>query len=218
MRLRSITQPVDPNFFEDSNRASHCGLPIDYRSTGLMKFLRIALVLCAGLAAVVASAHGIGSPASGTRIPAWGDTPAPLFSLNVGPYRGVWAVDEGRVIETYSEGDNVVSRGATSVRSGVGADAVLSFGYVGGFGPPEATVDYAQLSGQAGEHVTGVRVVSASGVTTTATLVDGIWGALWGASNAQDDWGHPVTIEFDTATGTHEVTSDEVDVFTSAAQ
>lgn len=54
-------------------------------------------------------------------------------------------------------------------------------------------------------------VVSAAGVTTTADLADGVWGAVWVSGGHADEYG-AATIEYDTSTGTRTVSTDAVDV------
>jgi hypothetical protein len=136
---------------------------------------------------------------------------SPLVSQEASGYRGEWAVSGGSVQEAFEKDGIVISTGSTGLRSGLAADRVLSFGYVAGFGDPVSGTDYSQLSGQAGEDVTAVRVVSASGVTTTADLADGVWGAVWVSGDHADEHG-AATIEYDTPTGTTTVSTDAVDV------
>jgi hypothetical protein len=130
---------------------------------------------------------------------------SPTVSAQTGEYIGKWALAGGSLEESFEEGGVVVSTGRASLRGGIAADSVSSFGYVGGYN------QYAQLSGQAGDAVTSVRVVSASGVVTTADLADGIWGAVWLAGADPDEYGE-ATIEFDTADGTKTASTDDVDV------
>lgn len=136
---------------------------------------------------------------------------SPVVSQDAAGYRGAWAVEGGSLVESFEKDGTVISTGSTSLLDGLAADSVASFGYVAGFGDPVAGVAYAQLSGQAGADVTAVRIVSASGVDTTADLADGVWGAVWLAGDDADEYG-AATIEFDTAAGTTTVSTDEVDV------
>ncbi|GAB2983380.1 hypothetical protein [Frigoribacterium salinisoli] len=136
---------------------------------------------------------------------------APLVSQEAAGYEGRWGVVGGSLQESFEKDGVVVSTGSTSLRTGLADDEVVSFGYVAGFGDPVTGEDHAQLSGQAGSDVTSVRVVSASGVTTTADLAEGVWGAVWVAGDDPDEHG-AATIEFDTAAGTTTVSTDSVDV------
>jgi len=140
---------------------------------------------------------------------------APLLSQQVGEYEGSWQIADGVLREAFVEDGVVVSTGTTSLRPGLAADEVLSFGFVAGYGDPVTGNDYAQLSGQAGAGVTAVRVVSASGVVTSASLVDGIWGAVWRAGDDAAEYGSAV-LEFDTAAGTGTVSTDDVDAIATA--
>ncbi|OUE09870.1 hypothetical protein CMsap09_13060 [Clavibacter michiganensis] len=117
----------------------------------------------------------------------------------------------GALEESFEKDGVMISTGSTGLRAGLAADSVISFGYVAGFGDLLSGEDYAQLSGQAGADVTAVRVISASGVVTEADLADGVWGAVWLAWGADDEYG-TATLEFDTAAGTTTVTTDAVDV------
>ncbi|PZE61845.1 hypothetical protein [Curtobacterium sp. MCBD17_021] len=135
----------------------------------------------------------------------------PLVSQEASGYRGTWAVSGGSLQEAFEQDGVVISTGTTGLRSGLDAEQVVSFGYVAGFGDPVSGVDHSQLSGQAGADVTAVRVVSASGVTTTADLADGVWGAVWVSGSDADEHGR-ATIEYDTPTGTRTVSTDAVDV------
>jgi len=132
-------------------------------------------------------------------------------SQSVGAYEAKWAVENGQVIQSFAEDGILVSTGTGALEENVTADGVISFGFVAGFESAATGENYAQLSGQAGTNVTGVRVTSASGVVTAAALVDGIWGAVWDAGDEALEYG-AATIEFDTVDGTHRVSTDDVDV------
>ncbi len=136
---------------------------------------------------------------------------SPLVSQSVGAYEGKWAVQGGTLVESFQENGQVVSTGSTSLRTGVPADQIISFGYVAGFGSAATGQNYAQLSGQAGVEVTAVRVISASGTVTEAKLADGIWGAVWLAGSNPGEYG-AATLEFDTPKGTRSVSTTDVDV------
>lgn len=171
-------------------------------------------------ASVVALATGVAAVTTAAASPTASGTPvedrlapvaAPVISQDADGYLGTWAVEGGSLVESYEKDGTVVSTGSSGLRGDLGADDVVSFGYVAGFGDPATGVAYAQLSGQAGPEVTGVRVVSASGVETEAALADGVWGAVWVAGDDADEYG-AATIEVDTAAGTRTVSTDEVDV------
>jgi len=136
-----------------------------------------------------------------------------LFTQTVGDYEGRWAVEDGWVIQSFEEGDTLVSTGSSPLEE-VAADSVISFGFVGGFESEATGKVYAQLTGQAGPDVTAMRVESASGVVTDAALVDGIWGAVWAAGDESVEYG-AATIEFDTVGGTQQVSTDDVDAIAS---
>ena len=165
-----------------------------------------AVTLAAGLAAVTTAAA---SPSAVEEPLA--PVSSPLVSQDAAGYEGRWAVEGGSLVESFEKDGTVISTGSTSLHDGLPADGVVSFGFVAGFGDPVTGVDYAQLSGQAGTDVTAVRVVSASGVETTADLADGVWGAVWLAGDDADEYG-AATIEVDTAAGTTTVSTDTVDV------
>ncbi|WP_159620710.1 hypothetical protein, partial [Arthrobacter zhaoguopingii] len=136
---------------------------------------------------------------------------SPLVSQSVANYEGKWAVQGGTLVESFQENGEVVSTGSTSLRTGLPADQIISFGYVAGFGSAATGQNYAQLSGQAGEDVTAVRVISASGTVTETTLADGIWGAVWLAGSNPGEYS-AATLEFDTPAGTRTVSTIDVDV------
>jgi hypothetical protein len=176
-----------------------------------------ALLVATGLAAVTtaAAAPSAPSPVSSSSTASAEDqltaVATPLLSQQADGYQGKWAIEGDTLEESFEQDGVVVSTGTTSLRDGLAADEVVSFGYVAGFGDPDTGAQHAQLSGQAGADVTAVRVVSASGVTTSATLVDGIWGAVWTAGESADDYG-PATLQVDTPAGTTTVSTDQVDV------
>ncbi|NII52131.1 hypothetical protein [Frigoribacterium endophyticum] len=175
-----------------------------------------ALLVASGVAAVTTAAAAPSSPATSVedRLTA---VATPLLSQQADGYQGKWAVQGDILAESFEKDGVVVSTGTTSLRDGLGTDEVVSFGYVAGFGDPDTGAQHAQLSGQAGRDVTAVRVVSASGTTTPATLVDGIWAAVWTAGYSSDEYG-PATLEVDTAAGTTTVATDEVDVVAAEQQ
>jgi hypothetical protein len=173
-----------------------------------------ALLAATGLAAVTTAAAAPSTVSSSSTASAEDQLTAvatPLLSQQAHGYQGKWAVEGGTLEESFDQDGVVVSTGTTSLRDGLAADEVVSFGYVAGFGDPDTGAQHAQLSGQAGADVTAVRIVSASGVTTPATLVDGIWGAVWTAGDSADEYG-PATLEVDTPAGTTTVSTEEVDV------
>jgi hypothetical protein len=139
---------------------------------------------------------------------------SPLITQDAAGYQGRWTIEGGAVKESFQRDGVIISTGSSSLRSGLAADSIVSFGYVAGFGDLDSGEDYAQLSGQAGTDVTAVRVVSASGVETEADLADGIWGAVWLAGDDAEEYG-AATLEFDTAVGTTTVSTDVVDVIAS---
>lgn len=165
-----------------------------------------ALALATGLVATTTAAASAATvderPSSVT---------APLVSQHAAGYQGTWTVAGGALEESFEKEGIIISTGSTSLREGLASDQVISFGYVAGFGDPVTGEDYSQLSGQAGSDVTAVRVISASGITTPAGLVDGVWGAVWVSGDSADEHG-AATIEFDTAIGTTTVSADSVDV------
>lgn len=175
-----------------------------------MKKIRTAAAL-----SVLTLAAGVATMTTAAAAPDAAEQPvpvaAPLVSQQAAGYEGRWAVEGGSLRESFTKDGVVVSTGTTALRDGLAADDVVSFGYVAGFGDPTTGEEYAQLSGQAGGDVTAVRVVSASGVTTTADLADGVWGAVWVAGDDADEHG-AATIEVDTAAGTTTVSTDAVDV------
>lgn len=173
-------------------------------------------VRTAAIVSTVALAAGLAAVTTAAASPSAVEDPlapvsSPLLTQDAAGYQGTWAVEGGALVESFEKDGTVLSTGSTSLLEGLAADSVASFGYVAGFGDPLTGVDYAQLSGQAGTDVTSVRVVSASGVETTADLADGVWGAVWLAGDDADEYG-AATIEFDTAAGTTTVSTDEVDV------
>jgi hypothetical protein len=179
-----------------------------------------ALLVATGLAAVTTAAAAPSAPSavsSSSTASAEDQLTAvatPLLSQQAHGYQGKWAVEGGTLEESFDQDGVVVSTGTTSLRDGLAADEVVSFGYVAGFGDPDTGAQHAQhaqLSGQAGADVTAVRVVSASGVTTSATLVDGIWGAVWTAGDSADEYG-PAVLQVDTVAVPAGVSTDEVDV------
>jgi len=173
-----------------------------------------ALLVATGLAAVTTAAAAPSAvPSNPTARVENQLTPVitPLLSQQAGGYQGKWAVEGGTLKESFEKDGVVVSIGTTSLRDGLAADEVVSFGYVAGFGDPNTDEQHAQLSGQAGADVTAVRVVSATGTTTPATLIDGIWAAVWTAGGSSDEYG-PATLQVDTAAGTTTVSTDQVDV------
>jgi hypothetical protein len=173
-----------------------------------------ALLVATGLAVVTTAAAAPSAVSSGSIAPAEDQVTAvatPLLSQQADGYQGKWAIEGDTLEESFEQDGVVVSTGTTSLRNGLAADEVVSFGYVAGFGDPDTGAQHAQLSGQAGADVTAVRVVSASGVTTSATLVDGIWGAVWTAGESADEYG-PAVLQVDTPAGTATVSTDEVDV------
>ncbi|WP_108249420.1 hypothetical protein [Planctomonas deserti] len=142
---------------------------------------------------------------------------APLLTQKVGDYEGSWQIADGVLQESFVEDGVVVSTGTTTLQPELAADQILSFGFVAGYGNAATGDDYAQLSGQAGTGVTAVRVVSASGVVTSASLVDGVWGAVWRAGADADEYG-AAELQFDTAAGTVTVSTDDVDVIAAAQE
>lgn len=136
---------------------------------------------------------------------------APLLVQDAGGYQGKWKIDGDTLEESFELDGTTISNGTSSLRSGLPADDVLSFGYVAGFADAETGEKYAQLSGQAGSNVIAVRVISASGVSTDAQLSDGVWGAVWLAGDDADEYG-AAQIEVSTSTGTTTVSTDTVDV------
>jgi hypothetical protein len=136
---------------------------------------------------------------------------APLITQDAAGYQGTWTIQGGALEESFQKDGVIISTGSTSLRAGLAADGIVSFGYVAGFGDRDSGEDYAQLSGQAGADITAVRVISASGVTTEADLADGVWGAVWLAGDDADEYG-AATLEIDTPTGTTTVSTDAVDV------
>jgi hypothetical protein len=135
----------------------------------------------------------------------------PLITQDAAGYQGTWTIEGGTLEESFEKDGLIISTGSSSLRTGLAADGIVSFGYVAGFGDPDSGEEYAQLSGQAGADVTAVRVISASGVETEADLADGIWGAVWLAGDDADEYG-AATLEFDTAAGTTTASTDDVDV------
>jgi hypothetical protein len=173
-----------------------------------------ALLVATGLAAVTTAAAAPSAVSSGSTASAEDQLTAvatPLLSQQADGYQGKWAIEGDTLEESFEQDGVVVSAGTTSLRDGLAADEVVSFGYVAGFGDPDTGAQHAQLSGQAGADVTAVRIVSASGVTTPATLADGIWGAVWTADGSADEYG-PATLQVDTPAGTTTVSTDQVDV------
>lgn len=168
-----------------------------------------ALSLAAGLATVtVVTTAASAAPSAEPTLPAM---EAPLLSQSAGPYTGKWKVAGGSLEESFELDGATIANGTTALRGDVAADQVVSFGYVAGFADAATGAAYAQLSGQAGSDVTGVSVVSASGVRTAATLVDGVWGAVWPAGDSTDEFG-AARIEVSTPAGTTTVSTDDVDV------
>jgi hypothetical protein len=165
-----------------------------------------AFTLATGLATVTTAA-ALPAAVDATLAP----ISAPLVSQDAAGYQGKWAIEGATVVESFEKDGIVISAGSTSLREGLTANSIVSFGFVGGFGDPTTGENYAQLSGQAGAGVTAVRIISASGVETAADLVDGVWGAVWVAGDHADEYG-AATIEFDTAEGTTTVSTDAVDV------
>lgn len=173
-----------------------------------------ALLVASGLAAVTTAAAAPSAVPSSSAVSVEDQLTAvatPLLSQQADGYQGKWAVQGGTLEESFEKDGVVVSTGTASLRDGLAADEVVSFGYVAGFGDPDTGEQHAQLSGQAGTDVTAVRVVSASGTTTPATLVDGIWAAVWTAGDSADEYG-AATLQVDTAAGTTTVSTDDVDV------
>jgi hypothetical protein len=179
-----------------------------------------ALLVATGVAAVTTAAAAPSAVSSSSTASAEDQLTAvatPLLSQQADGYQGKWAIEGDTLEESFEQDGVVVSTGTTSLRNGLAADEVVSFGYVAGFGDPDTGAQHAQhaqhaqLSGQAGADVTAVRVVSASGVTTSATLVDGIWGAVWTAGDSADEYG-PAVLQVDTPAGTATVSTDQVDV------
>lgn len=168
-------------------------------------YVTLTTTVLAGALAV--SASTMADPAAPDHV----SIASPLLTQSVGEYEARWAVEDGRVSQSFEEAGTLVSTGSSAFQEDVAADSVISFGYVAGFDSDATGESYAQLSGQAGPDVTGVRVENGSGVVTTAALVDGIWGAVWLAGDGDSDHG-AATIEFDTAAGTHSVSTDDVDV------
>jgi hypothetical protein len=172
-----------------------------------------ALLVATGFAAVTTAAAAPSAVPSSSTASAEDQLTAvatPLLSQQADGYQGKWAIEGGTLKESFEKDGAVVSTGTTSLQAGLAADEVMSFGYVAGFGDPGTGEQHAQLSGQAGTDITAIRVVSASGVTTSATLVDGIWVAVWTAGGSADEYG-PATLQVDTAAGTTTVSTDEVD-------
>ncbi|SDO49628.1 hypothetical protein SAMN04487848_1169 [Microbacterium sp. ru370.1] len=165
-----------------------------------------ALTLATGLAVVTTAASA--APSAEPTLPAMD---APLLSQSAGPYTGKWKVAGGSLEESFELDGATIANGTTALRGDLAADQVVSFGYVAGFGDPATGAEYAQLSGQAGSDITGVSVVSASGVRTAASLVDGVWGAVWPAGDSTDEFG-AARIEVSTPAGTTTVSTDDVDV------
>ncbi|KPG82378.1 hypothetical protein [Frigoribacterium sp. RIT-PI-h] len=173
-----------------------------------------ALLVATGLAAVTTAAAAPSTVSSGSTASAEDQLTAvatPLLSQQADGYQGKWAIEGDTLEESFEQDGVVVSTGTTSLRNGLAADEVVSFGYVAGFGDPDTGAQHAQLSGQAGADVTAVRIVSASGITTPATLANGIWGAVWTADDSTDEYG-PATLQVDTPAGTTTVPTDQVDV------
>ncbi|KEP76312.1 hypothetical protein HR12_19780 [Microbacterium sp. SUBG005] len=168
-----------------------------------------ALSLAAGLATVtVVTTAASAAPSAEPTLPAM---EAPLLSQSAGPYTGKWKVAGGSLEESFELNGTTIANGTTALRGDLAADQVVSFGYVAGFADAATGAAYAQLSGQAGSDVTGVSVVSASGVRTAATLVDGVWGAVWPAGDSTDEFG-AARIEVSTPAGTKTVSADDIDV------
>lgn len=165
-----------------------------------------ALTLATGLALVTTAASA--APSAEPTLPAM---EAPLLSQSAGPYTGKWKVAGGSLEESFELDGATIANGTTALRGDLAADQVVSFGYVAGFADAATGAEYAQLSGQAGSDVTGVNVVSASGVRTAASLVDGVWGAVWPAGDSTDEFG-AARIEVSTPAGTTTVSTDDVDV------
>jgi hypothetical protein len=140
---------------------------------------------------------------------------SPLLSQRVGGYEGQWTMHGDAVKESFREDGVEISNGSYGMRSGLGEDDVISFGYVGGYGNPVTGVNYAQLTGQAGPGVTEVRVRSTSGALIRADLADGVWAVVWEAVDDASEYGS-ATLEFDTPQGTRTVSTDDVDVIAAA--
>jgi hypothetical protein len=86
----------------------------------------------------------------------------PLITQDAAGYQGTWTIEGGTLEESFEKDGLIISTGSSSLRTGLAADGIVSFGYVAGFGDPDSGEEYAQLSGQAGADVTAVRVISAS--------------------------------------------------------
>ncbi|QHC71479.1 hypothetical protein [Rathayibacter sp. VKM Ac-2801] len=171
-----------------------------------------ALALAAASALVVASGglFATGAAAVGSSEPA-GTAQGTLLAQRADRYEGRWDLDGDALTEAFLEDGQLLSTGRETLRHGLGAADVLSFGTVGGYGDPETGEDYAQLVGQAGPEVTEVLVHSTTGITTRAELVDGVWAAVWRTVDEDQDYGAAV-LTVRTARGTTRVSTDDVDV------
>jgi type II secretory pathway pseudopilin PulG len=151
-----------------------------------------ALLVATGLAAVTtaAAAPSAPSPVSSSSTASAEDqltaVATPLLSQQADGYQGKWAIEGDTLEESFEQDGVVVSTGTTSLRDGLAADEVVSFGYVAGFGDPDTGAQHAQLSGQAGADV-------------------------WTAGDSADEYG-PAVLQVDTPSGTATVSTDEVDV------